>query len=201
MANPWGAGNLPAMYTINDHTRHVRDAAAPYGGGWQEREVFPAEGVLRDLCAAAAEGETRRIVARYCVIRFVLLRETGEAPELVRHARTAALEHLRQVEDGLEVEEMRRLAECPEPAESVTAGLAAVAARAESAGHVNGAFAAWRAAYAVARRREPGHAAELAGSIALFLRRRGGAGQARAWEARARMLGRPDAGSAPPSAP
>lgn len=182
------------MYTSPLFHAKIRDTTPPYGEDWLARERFSAEGVLRDLRRATAEADTLRIVARYCAVRFLLLRDAGAPATLVSHARDAAAAHLAVTAPGwAEGASLRRLVAGPEPAEAATepatALLVAAAREAEDAGHLNGALSARRAAYALARRTlPPRRAIQLARGLAAFLDRHGERAGAAVWRRRAHRL-------------
>ena len=82
------------MYSIRRDPGLVRDGGAPYGPGPSPSETFQAEGVLDDLVEVPAD-DVPLVLARYAALRAWLLRSEAAARALVRHARSAAWEHLR----------------------------------------------------------------------------------------------------------
>lgn len=178
---PFG-GNLHGMYTTA--APFVRDEPAAYGPHEVEADAFPAAAVLEDL-RRAPEHDVPRILARYAALRSWLLRGRTD-PGLTRHAARTARRYLAAVADWPEAAHLARLAD-PEPALSAVRDAAVAAA---GAGHVEGAYALFRAGYMAARRRgELAWAARLAAGIVELLEREDMDGAA-LWARRADRLGR-----------
>lgn len=130
------------MYIHRQYTRSVRDGAPPYGEAAVPSEEFPGAGALQDL-ATAAESEVPLVLARYAALRAWALLRAGERTDVVRHAMTAALEHLAAIGDawpekGLLREALLREARLRETLPSLDL-LRQAAARADSLGHRHGA--------------------------------------------------------------
>jgi hypothetical protein len=132
------------MYSIRRDPRGIRDGGARYGTRPVPAEPFEAAGVLDDL-ASAADEEVLLILARYAALRAWLLRRERAAPELVRHALSAAREHLAAAPAGWRERGPLRALLRGENA-AVPARLEEAATLAEGAGHLCGARALRHAA-------------------------------------------------------
>lgn len=200
MAIRAGPGDLQSMYTSNADNPKVRDRRSRYVDHDPDRERYPAELVLRDLRTRSTEETAPLIVARYTALRAWLMGTAGPQPAFLEHARQAAAAHLDSAPvDWPEGALLRRLVRpggCEDEASTL---LAEVAGAAESLGHLDGALAAWSAAFNEALRTGRFDlAAGLARRTAGFLRRCGAPERAASWERASLRLARAG-GSAPPS--
>jgi hypothetical protein len=194
MASAGLVDNLSSMYTINGATITVRDLRSRYAPRPHEPERFPAELVLRDLPRARSDDEITRIVARYATLRAWLLATSQADGQLADHARSSATAHVDAAPvDWSERSLLRRLIDTATRREDDQPWqtLARVAADAEAAGHLDGAFAARKAAWEAALGRgRLDIAAELARAVARLMERRGDAAAARRWDHTAGSLRR-----------
>lgn len=136
------------MYPSQAIRASVRDRRSPYGSGGAGglADSGPASACLFDL-PTAEPVDALRIVARFCVLRWLILRHIDADPHLLRHARDAARSHLAGVEPGWpEAEELIHLVDRTEPLGQTVARLWAVARLAEESGHSEGAWGARRTA-------------------------------------------------------
>lgn len=158
-------------------------------------EVYPAATVMEDLAEPGDELATLRILARYTVLRLFVLSGAGWlAAAKLRQERRIALEHLTLLpEQDWERLTLERLANlCREtPAESIIAAAAVSAESAAKRGHIMGAFAIYRSAFELARRRAWwSEAAAVARGVSRLARFDEAHYSARLWERRARVLER-----------
>lgn len=121
-------------------------------------EPFPGATVLADLAAPVQADATRLVLARYAVIRILLLAAAGRlrGPRLRREQRVAAAHLATLPSSDWERHTLDRLAHaCGERPDSATLDLArSCADSAAQRGHPMGAFALYRAVYEVALARE-----------------------------------------------
>lgn len=158
-------------------------------------EIYPGATVLEDLADLADDRASLRILARYTVLRLLVLSAAGWlAGAKLRQERRIALEHLALLpEHDWERLSLERLADlCREtPAESIVTAAVVAAEAAAKREHVMGAFALYRAAFELARRRAWwGEAAALARGVSRLARLNEAHWSARLWERRARVLER-----------
>lgn len=182
------------MDTTHSSTR-VRESPPPYRAPWVEKDGFTAEAVLRDLGIPAHQRATPRILARYAILRWVLLDQGRAHPNLTSHARSAALAYLSAVDsewkEGALLRDVLTQASRRWPAGAPDIPLVAVADEAEAALQLHGAYLALRVAYLVARRRrDMARAADLAQRMALFLARHDERWRSRLWAIRSQRLRR-----------
>ena len=182
------------MDTRHSSTR-VRETPPPYRAPWVEKDDFTAETVLRDLGVPAHQDAAPRILARYAILRWVLLDQGGAHPNLTSHARNAALAYLSAVdsdwEEGALLRDVLTQTSRRWPSGVPDIPLAAVAGEAEKALQLHGAYLALRVAYLVARRRrDMARAADLAQRMAIFLSRHGERWRSGLWAVRSQRLHR-----------
>lgn len=169
-------------------------------------ELYPGSLVIDDLSAAADNVTTLRILARYTVIRVLLLSAAGMlAGTKLRVERRIALEHLALLPPyDWERRALERLAvQCAEsPAPPISGVIIVAAEAAAKRGHAMGAFALYRAAYEIARARHWwGGAAQAARGVANLARLEEAHRSVRLWERRAAVLERRAARTAGTAAP
>jgi hypothetical protein len=158
-------------------------------------ELYPGATVMDDLFDADDEVACTRVLARYTVVRVLLLSAAGWlGGARLRVERRIAAEHLTLLPaHDWERQALERLTalciETPEPAVITAATVAAEAAA--KRGHAMGAFALYRAGYELARRRAWWAEAAAAGrGIATLARLNEAHYSVRLWERRIRVLER-----------
>ena len=157
-------------------------------------ESYPGSTVLEDW-AVTEEDEvgTVRVLARYAVMRVLLLRDAGVlAGNKLRTERRIATEHLgllpTQDWERMALQRLNDLCKDPFPTQVLNAINVAAEAAAKR-GHVMGAFSLYRAAYAMALERAVWDDAERgARGIARLARMDEAQYSARLWERRANVL-------------
>lgn len=156
-------------------------------------ELYPGSLVMEDLVVEADAAATLRILARYTVVRLLLLCLSGElAGRKLRVERRIALEHLallptwdweRRALERLAM--LCRRAPAPELVDAVTVAAEAAAKRSQ----VLGAFTLYRAAYELAlSERWWAEAAQVARGIMQLARLEEARYCIRLWRRRARVL-------------
>lgn len=156
-------------------------------------ELYPGSLVMDDLVAESDAAATLRILARYTVVRLMLLTLSGSlAGRKLRVERRIALEHLgllpawdweRRALERLAM--LCRRAPAPELVDAATVAAEAAAKRSQ----VMGAFTIYRAAYELAlSERWWGEAAQVARGIAQLARLEEAHYCIRLWRRRARVL-------------
>ncbi|MEX1182718.1 MAG: hypothetical protein WEF86_05750 [Gemmatimonadota bacterium] len=159
------------------------------------RELYPGATVMEDLAETDEEIDCSRILARYTVLRVLVLSGAGwlTGPRL-RIERRVALEHLALLpQHDWERHALERLCHlCREtPADTIVTAAAVAAEAAAKRGHVMGAFALYRAAYELARRRAWWAAgAAIARGVSRLARLEEARYSERLWARRARVLDR-----------
>jgi hypothetical protein len=158
-------------------------------------ELYPGSLVMEDLEASGDEGSTMRILARYTVIRLLLLSAAGViAGTALRVERRVAMEHLAMLPaQDWERRVLERLARlCREtPGVELVEGLVVAAESAAKRGQAMGAFALYRAGYELSRGRGWWAAGALAArGIARLARLEEARWSERLWDKRAGVLER-----------
>lgn len=158
-------------------------------------ELYPGSLVIDDLAAAADDVTTLRILARYTVIRVVLLSAAGMlAGTKLRVERRIALEHLTLLPpQDWERRALERLTvQCAEsPAPAIICAIVVAAEAAAKRDHTMGAFALYRAGYEIACARHWWEgAAQAARGVACLARLEEAHRSIRLWERRAAVLER-----------
>lgn len=160
-----------------------------------DREPYPGATALEDLVDDHDEIGCTRILARYTVLRVLLLSGAGWlSGARLREERRIALEHLALLPshdwERMVLERLNALCrETPAPAIVPAAALAAEAAA--KRGHRLGAFALYRAAFELGRRRAWwAEAAAVARGVSRLARSQEAHRSERLWSRRARVLER-----------
>jgi hypothetical protein len=176
--------------SVHDRWRPMEPFEAP-----ADCDVYPGATALDDLEDAPDGAECARILVRYTVLRVFLLSAAGwlTGPRL-RTERRIALEHLMTLPahdwERRTLERLNSL--CRET--TTTALIAAAKAAAEAAakrGHCMGAFAFYRAAFNLSRRRGWwAEAADVARCVSRLARLEEARYSERLWARRARVLER-----------
>lgn len=158
-------------------------------------ELYPGGLVMEDLVVDADETAAVRVLARYTVVRVLLLSTGGLLQgSRLRLERRVALEHLALLPDH--DWERRRLEHLiglcqPEPPAAIADAIIVAAEAAAKRSQVMGAFALYRAAYDLSRRHHWwAEAARAAHGIARLARLEEARYSIRLWERRARVLDR-----------
>jgi hypothetical protein len=185
---PQPEGDRPPMYG------RWRRAAEPFEMPGNT-EMYPGATALDDLEAAVDGAECARILARYTVLRVLMLSGAGWLTGArLRIEQRIALEHLTTLPthdwERRTLERLNGLCrETPTPA-LITAATAAAEAAAKR-GHFLGAYAFYRAGFDLARRRAWWSlAAEVARSVSRLARLEEAPHSERLWARRARVIDR-----------
>lgn len=158
-------------------------------------ELYPGALVIEDLATAGDDMATLRILARYTVIRVLLLSAAGLLTGTkLRVERRIALEHLTLLPtQDWERRALERLAmQCGDsPVPEIIAGIIIAAEAAAKRSQSMGAFALYRAAYDIACRQEWWEgAARAARGVERLARLEEAHRSIRLWERRAAVLER-----------